>query len=136
MVAKPIEHFRRNDNGHEIPLDPLTGRLERRRWIRTRLHWQVQFFGLGETGSVETTTQNLSSRGFYCTSPVPSTPGDRYVCTMKVPAHQPDSADRLLSLECQVRILRVDTADTDNSYGFACEIEEYHFINHTSAASV
>src|SRR5262245_60001851 len=126
MFAKSIEQFRRNENGHETPpLDSIKSRPERRRWIRTRLHWQVQFFGLGETATVETTTQNLSSRGFYCISPVPAIPGQLYICTMKVPAHQPDSADRLLSLECQVRILRVDMADTDNSYGLACEIEEY-----------
>src|SRR5688572_29644894 len=108
MFVNSIEHFRRKDNGHETTLEPVTGRVERRRWVRTRLHWHVQFFGLGETGNVETTTQNLSSQGFYCISPVPSVPGERYICTMKVPAHQPDSADRLLSMECQVRILRVD----------------------------
>ena len=134
MIVNSIDHLRRNDHGHEATFDPLKQRQERRRWLRTRLHWRVQFFGLGEAGSVETTTQNLSSRGFYCTSPVPAIPGERYVCTMRVPAHQPDSADRLLALECHVRILRVDIAESDG-YGFACEIEEYQFTHRSQAMS-
>jgi len=133
MFVNSIEHFRRNDDGVATTLEPVAGRVERRRWVRTRLHWHVQFFGLGETGNVETTTQNLSSQGFYCISPVPSVPGERFICTLKVPAHQPDSADRLLSMECQVRILRVDPAE--GSYGFACQIEEYQFLHKSSAMS-
>jgi hypothetical protein len=135
MFVKSIEHFRRNENGNESSLDPLKNRMERRRWMRTRLHWHVQFFGLAETGSVETTTQNLSSRGFYCTSPLPCAPGERFTCTIKVPAHQPDGSDRILSLECHVRILRVDKADADGTYGLACEIEEYQFLRSNNAAS-
>src|SRR5687767_852767 len=104
MFANSVEHPR-SGNGHATPVDPGIGRAERRKWFRTPLRWQVLFIGLGSSGNVESTTQNLSSHGFYCISPVPSTPGERYTCTMKVPAHQPNKADRLLLLECKVRIL-------------------------------
>ncbi len=73
-------------------------------------------------------TQNLSSTGFYCLSPSPLMPGDYVVCTLKLPAHDPKGEERILALECRVRIMRAEAA-TDGLFGIACRIEDYRLIN-------
>jgi hypothetical protein len=50
------------------------------------------------------------------------------VCILKVPTHHPERRECLASLECQVRIVRVDSPNRDGLYGLGCEIIDYRFL--------
>ena len=106
-----------------------TGRPERRKRVRTRLRWQVALLALSEAEAIESWTRDLSSNGFYCNSPVPFVPGARMVCILKAPAYHPERAEAIFSLECRVRIVRVERSDDEGSYGLGCEIEDYRFLH-------
>jgi hypothetical protein len=101
---------------------------ERRKRSRSHVHWQVCFFGVDVGRTVETTTDNLSSAGFHCFSPVPLIAGDLVTCRLCVPSRRPADNGRGSSLECKVRVVRVEPASERQSYGVACEIEDYRFI--------
>jgi len=126
MLIKSLEYYA---EGPAINGAQVASRPERRRRVRTQVHWQVSFVGSDARSTVETTTQNLSSAGFRCLSPVRLVPGDLMVCMLKVPEHQPLIAGRTLALECKVRIVRVEPADETGSYGIACEIVDYRFLH-------
>jgi hypothetical protein len=126
MLSKPLEKL-----PTEIERPPLGGtqgmsRPERRRRVRSQVHWRVCFFR-EQAYRVETTTENLSSSGFHCFSPVPLTAGDLMTCVLSVPSHQPLNNGRSLFLECKVRVVRVDPADERHFHGVACQIEDYRF---------
>ena len=128
MRAKPAEHFSAYADGRDQAWEaPL--RLERRRRARTPLHWHVCFFDVDGVGTVETTTQDLSSAGFQCLSPVEFLPGRVTTCTLKVPAYQPHSAARMLSLECSIRIVWAKPAAQEGLYAIGCKIEDYRFFH-------
>jgi hypothetical protein len=126
MLIKSLEYYA---EGPAISAAQIASRQERRRRVRTPVHWQVSFVGADARSTVETTTQNLSSMGFHCLSPVRLVPGDVMICMLKVPEHQPLAAGRTLALECKVRIVRVEPTDEAGSYGIACEIEDYRFLH-------
>ena len=129
MPAKSVGHLPVSKDAHEIVVRPAVGQPERRRRVRTRLHWQVDLLVLSETGVIETATRDLNSNGFYCCSPVPFVPGERMLCILKVPAYNPEQVDSILPLECQVRIVRVDPVNGDGFYGLGCEINDYRFLH-------
>ncbi len=104
-------------------------RPERRKRPRTHLRWQVDLLAVNEAGIVESVTRDLSSIGFYCCAPVPFVPGARMTCILKVPTYHPKYTDRLLPLECQIHIVRVDPADEQGFYGLGCEIDDYRFLH-------
>jgi hypothetical protein len=112
----------------ENPARPPRAQAERRRRVRLALRWRVDLLVLSETGAIETTTRDLSSKGFYCWSTVPFVPGERMSCILKVPAHHPEAGGQTLSLECQVRVARVDSANGDGLYGLGCEITDYRLL--------
>jgi hypothetical protein len=87
----------------------------------------VALLALRDAEVVESSTRDLSSNGFYCCSPVPAAPGDRMVCILRVPAYHPERADAILSLECRVRIVRIEPVD--GYFGLGCEIEDYRFLH-------
>ena len=101
------------------------GRPERRSRVRIQVHWPVLFFRSEPAEAVESLTQNLSSRGFYCFSKAPLTLGEVLACTIRVPAHDPSGKEMDRQLDCKVRVMRVEPA-TDGLYGIACRIEDYH----------
>src|SRR5689334_17177928 len=109
MLNKPLELA----IGMERPQvrgPPGVSRSDRRKRARSHVHWPVCFFGGGVGRTVETTTENLSSSGFLCFSPVPLNPGDLMICVLGIPSHQHVHSGRALSLECKVRVLRVEPA--------------------------
>src|SRR5580698_5034487 len=110
----------------------MLSRPERRRRSRSHVHWQVCFFAGNVGRIIETTTENLSSSGFHCFSPVPLIAGDLVTCRLHVPSCQPSNSGRGSSLECKVRVVRVEPASERQSYGVACEIEEYRLLNVTA----
>ena len=59
--------------------------------VRTKVRWPVVFRRRnGE--SLETTTENLSSRGFYCLSQTPIARDELLVCWLTMPTHDPSGA--------------------------------------------
>jgi hypothetical protein len=51
------------------------------------------------------------------------------ICILKIPANLPGRPDWILSLECRVRVIRVEPAQENGIYGIGFEIEDYRFIH-------
>ena len=100
---------------------------ERRRRARSHVHWAVLLFRDHGGDVVESLTRNLSSNGFYCLSEVAFTPGERLICALKIPSHDPKGKHLEQRLECRVRVLRVEPHNPEGMVGLACQIEDYHF---------
>jgi len=100
---------------------------ERRKRARNHLHWCVLLFRNQAADAVESLTLDLSSSGFYCVTGVAFTPGERLVCTLKIPTHDPNGKHLERRLECRVRVMRVEPRGADGAFGLACQIEDYHF---------
>lgn len=101
---------------------------ERRKRVRAPLHLPVFFFASEQRGAVESITQNLSSSGFYCFSPVSFLVNDLAFCYIKIPIYQPNRTERVWALKCRLRIVRIEPLG-DEGYGIGCEIEDYSFLN-------
>ena len=108
----------------ELQHTPL---CERRNRARTRLHWPVLLFRKHLADAIESLTRDLSSEGFYCTSRKGLTPGEVLTCILKVPTHDPNGKQSERSLECRVRVTRVERQEEEDLFGVACRIEDYHF---------
>lgn len=100
---------------------------ERRKRARNHLHWSVLFFRNQAADAVESLTRELSSSGFSCVTAVAFTPGERLICTLKIPTHDPNGKHLERRLECKVRVMRVEPQGADGTFGLACQIEDYHF---------
>src|ERR1035437_1805651 len=101
MSAKPLEHFAVYGGPIkpaelENPLPP-----ERRKRTRNNLHWPILFFRHEAADTVVSLTQDLSSSGFYCVTGVAFTPGERLICTLKIPTHDPNGKHLEQRLECK-----------------------------------
>lgn len=88
----------------------------------------------GAVSGIHTTTHNLSSSGFYCLSATPLLPGEHLVCVLTVPAYDPRSQERTITLECRALVMRAE-ATTDGLFGIACRIEDYHLASHDGSAA-
>ena len=134
MSVKSVEHVPEflEMNG-SAAFGDIAGQADRRNRIRTQVHCPVRFLPAGTMDVLETTTQNLSSDGFYCLIKIPFVLGESMACTLSLPAHQPHSTERMLLLECKVRIIRVEAPDGDGLYGIGCRIEDYCFLHIANA---
>jgi hypothetical protein len=92
--------------------------------VRSRVHWPVLLFRNEGDGTVETTTQDLSSSGFYCLSKKPFAIGEMLTCALQVPNDHAGGKER--RLECRVLVVRVDSP-INGQYGIACRTQDYHF---------
>jgi len=126
MLAKSPQSSLYVEGRQEVNANLSWARQERRRRVRTPLHLLVVFSASEHRSGVETTTRNLSSRGFYCTSPVPFAVNESALCHIKIPIYQPNRSEHVLSLECRVRVVRVELLG-EEEYGVGCEIEDYCF---------
>lgn len=129
MIGKPLEQYSLKVERLEVPKTQPTSRSERRKRSRSHVHWPVCFFGIGAGDTIETVTENLSSSGFLCFSPVPLIPGDLMTCVLRVPSHQSIPKDRASSLECRVRVVWIQRVEERQSFRVACHIEEYRFVD-------
>ena len=102
--------------------------MDRRRRVRMQVHWPLRFLRSDLLEAVETVTSDLSSEGFYCLANTPFVPGELRVCTLGVPTNYPRSGERMLTVECKVRIVRAQLRD-DGLYGVGCHIEDYRFVD-------
>ena len=110
---------------------------ERRKRVRTMLHWPIVIIGINAVEGIESTTHNLSSTGFFCFSNRRLELGEAIFCTFRVPSHDPEGKERLWILECRAHVRRVEPASRDGLFGLACEFEDYRLLSshHTSIHS-
>ena len=113
-----------------VAVDQESGRLadfrstmtnsERRLCRRLSLHWRLRLSNAA-LGTVETRTENLSSRGFYCFLETPPVPGDVFTCNITIPNYS--TLDRgISSIACQAEVIRVEAVGSDPNFGVACRI--------------
>jgi hypothetical protein len=123
MYANPVDVFAgpgpaSSGNSAEAPR-----RLERRRRVRTPVHWPVTIFRSQSAETVESTTANLSSEGFYCSTKVPFVPGERLLALLHAPSHDPTAKESTCALTCQAQVVRIEPGD--GTFGVACRIEDF-----------
>jgi PilZ domain len=126
MPANPIEFL----SGSISLQEPDFGRFapgDRRKRVRTGLHWPILFVR-DDLEAVKTTTQNLSSEGFYYVSEQAFDLGDTLVCRLQIPTHRNSGEQKARTLECQVQVVRVERQD-DGHFGIACRIQDYRFAH-------
>jgi hypothetical protein len=128
MLSKPVGQLAAEIAGLHVRETHSAPPSERRKRPRSQVHWPVCFFGGELNRIIETLTENLSSTGFRCFSPVPLIAGSLMICVIGVPSRQSFNNGRGGALECKVRVVRVEPAEEPQSYSVACEIEDYRFI--------
>ena len=101
---------------------------DRRKRVRTTVHWPILFFRNPVSEGIESTTLNLSSNGFYCLSHTLFAVGESLFCTLRVPSHDPEGKERIWVLECRARVKRAEPAALEGLFGIACEFEDYRFL--------
>jgi hypothetical protein len=127
MSANLIDFFAAHAGSRETAVVESALRPERRRRARTQVHWPVLLLRDRAPDAIETITHNLSSSGFYCFSPTPLAPGESLLCTLKLPAYDPNGQEQTLALECRVLVIRAEAA-AGGLFGLACRIEDYHLM--------
>ncbi len=106
---------------------------ERRKRKRVALHWPVRLFRDLAAPSVESTTENLTSNGFYCVSREPFQLGERLECIIAIPAGSFGYAESPIRLQCRVRVTRIE--DQNEGFGLGCYIEDYDLLTSARAMS-
>ena len=92
------------------------------------LQWRLRLWSAA-LGTVETRTENLSSRGFYCILQTPPVPGDIVNCDIAIPNYSaPDRG--ISSIACQAEVIRVEAMGTDPGFGVACRILDFTLGKH------
>ena len=105
---------------------------ERRKRKRVALHWPVRLFREPAAPFVESTTENLTSNGFYCLCKEPFQLGERLDCIIAIPAGSFGYAESPMRLQCRVRVTRIE--DQDEGFGLGCYIEDYDLLTNTGSA--
>jgi hypothetical protein len=96
---------------------------ERRLCRRLSLHWRLRLSSTA-IGTVETKTENLSSRGFYCYLESPLVPGEVINCDITIPNYTtPDH--EISSILCQAEVIRVEALGASPGFGVACRILDF-----------
>lgn len=97
-----------------------------RKYRRLRLRCPVALWDPREGSVISTTTENLSSDGFYCVCSNPLIPGDELQATLKVPCKywNGHGADYLV-LQCDVEVVRTVLNSAQDSFGVALRIKQY-----------
>jgi len=88
-----------------------------------RVQWPLIFRGTS-TG-IEAVTDDLSSEGFYCLAASPFVPGEVRICTLRVPANDPDDLSLAIPVQCRVRVVRVEALSEQGLFGVGCRIDDY-----------
>jgi hypothetical protein len=99
---------------------------ERRKRKRVALHWPVRLFSRLTGTSSESTTENLTSNGFYCISSERFALGDRVDCIIAIPMGSFSDSRAPICLQCRVRVMRVE--DQRDGFGLGCHIEDYDLL--------
>jgi len=97
--------------------------MERRKRLRAPVRWRITILSPGLEDAVESSTLNLSSDGFYCTTDIPFVREQRLSVVLHAPAHRPGDGEATCMLRCKATVVR--TESKDGQYGVACRIEDY-----------
>lgn len=103
----------------------MEGTHERRERARLPLRCRVLFYRDSSNAIAEAVTQNISSVGFYCLSPIGLSLGESLTCLVKMPSHNAAN-DEIFELECLIRVVRVEKTNEEWSFGIGCQIQNYH----------
>jgi hypothetical protein len=87
------------------------------------LHWRVRLFRPGATPAIESTTENLSSEGFYCLSTHAVRLGERLYCDIVIPATSFEYPQPFVILRCAVTVRQI--RQLQNGFGLGCHIDDY-----------
>ena len=98
---------------------------ERRKRRRFALRCNVLFFRNSLEVVAEGATRNISSIGFYCHLACRLRVGESLTCILQMPSQHPSSGESL-SLECLVRVVRIEKTAEEDAFGIACQIGDYH----------
>ena len=107
---------------------------ERRKKVRCALQCRVLFFRQASQAIAECVTENISSVGFYCLSPTRLKIGEYLTCLLKMPSHDAGKED-LFTLQCVVRVVRIDGANEAGAFGIGCQIEGYQICQEERLAA-
>jgi hypothetical protein len=107
---------------------------ERRRRRRVELRCPVYFVNVNGSRVVESTTENLTSGGFYCLLNETLTQGECLFCTIVLPDSR-DSPNRL-TVQCIVEVMRVTAVDSTCLFGVACRIRDYSVLSRPPEANI
>jgi len=99
---------------------------ERRKRTRIALHWPVYLYRDPGAPPVESTTENLTSNGFYCVSKEPFQLGEQLECVIAIPVGAFGYSAEPIRLQCRVKVMRVE-GQTDG-FGLGCSIEDYELL--------
>ncbi len=95
---------------------------ERRHLPRVQMRCSVSLWKSADGTVTHTTTENLTSRGFFCLSGEPYLPGDELHATLEVPAEYCNGLTTgHLILQCQVEVVRIQGEQS----GLGCRIKDY-----------
>lgn len=101
--------------------------LERRMYERVKLRCTVTLWDPQSGEVTRVITENISSHGFYALSPTIYAPGTRLQAVLELPSNNSDekSGRAASSICCQVRVVRIESSNTDSGVGIGFEIETY-----------
>lgn len=105
---------------------PMVVAEERRKRKRVALHWPVHLFRQPQAQSVESTTENLTSGGFYCVTKEQFNLGERLECIISIPVGSFGYSASPISLQCRVCVKRVE--GRSDGFGLGCYIEDYDLL--------
>jgi hypothetical protein len=116
------------DQSEQVGL-PISGQgsgLDRRCRPRLRLALPVVLFRTGETGRIETITEDISCDSFYFVSDHPFSPDDLLECELLIPGDGVSSVpEDDLCVHGGVRVIRVEERGPKMGFGVACRLEDY-----------
>ena len=104
----------------------LSYATDRRKHPRLPLAWTVYLMRPASVEIIEGKTKNVSCDGFYCLVHEPFAAGESIRCIIMIPAFDGQQPERMMSLECQARVVRVEPTSIGN--GVACHISDYKIV--------
>jgi hypothetical protein len=123
MIARKMEHVSESPEGNSRAAECE----DRRKRSRMQVHWPLHFLSGNSTDIEKAVTRDLSSNGFYYIAKMPFVPGEVKMCILGVPTSYPRGDERMLWVECTIRIIRVQVCD-GGSFGIGCRIVNYRFV--------
>jgi hypothetical protein len=110
------------------PIEILVNQVgdDRRRGKRMPLRCQARL--IRKNGMIlPTTTENLSSCGFYCHVEGRLTPGEEFDCYIHLPSNGALLCYQRVILACRGRVARVE-ALAGERFGIGCQIDDYLIV--------
>ena len=93
-------------------LETFGGRIaDRRKRQRAVVEWPLRLWRAHQH-VLDSYTVNVSSRGLYCCSPQPFSPGEALVGVLEIPGLGAQFESRKLLLRCELLVMRVDLLAT------------------------